>query len=226
MIINKLNIFGNDNIGVYIFSNDKYTLIPRGLDTKTKEIISETLKTELVEAEVARSPLLGVFINGNNDIILVPKIVTNDELINLKENLKDVRVEILDVRATALGNVILMNNYGALLYPEFTEVEISKISQILGLQNIRKGGIANIITVGAVGVITNKGGVVHIDASEEELKNLEKLFNVKLDVSTVNFGSVFLRSGLVANSNGALVGSSTTGPEILRIQKALKGGEG
>jgi len=43
----------------------------------------------------------------------------------------------------------------------------------------------------------------------------------KANVGTVNRGNIFVRSGIVANSKGALVGYETTGPELLRIQSAL-----
>ncbi|MEM0373979.1 MAG: translation initiation factor IF-6 [Sulfolobaceae archaeon] len=223
MNINKLSIFNNDNLGVYIFCNDKYVIIPKGIDVKTKELIAETLKAEIIEAEVARSPLIGVFLVGNNNVLLVPKIITTEELSYLKQNLKDMRVEIFESKVTALGNTILLNDHAAYLYQDFSNEEVTRLSKLLQLDNIKKGTIANFITIGAVAVVTNRGGVVHIDATDNEVKELEKLFKVKIGVSTVNFGSVFLRSGLVANSKGALVGSSTTGPEILRIQKSLSG---
>ena len=60
-----------------------------------------------------------------------------------------------------------------------------------------------------------------MDASDEELRRLSEFFEVPVDIGTVNFGVAFIRTGLVANNYGALVGEKTTGPEILRITKAL-----
>ncbi|ACP35891.1 translation initiation factor eIF-6 [Sulfolobus islandicus Y.G.57.14] len=221
MNLQRLSIFGTDNIGVYIYTNNKYTVVPRGLDSETKENIVQILGTELIEAEISRSFLLGIFISGNDNGILLPKSTIDDEFRFLKENLRDCRVEVLNSKVTALGNTILTNNKAALIYPEFNDIEEKIIKETLGVEEIRRGKIAQMITVGSVGVVTNKGGLVHVDTSEKELKELEKLFSVKIDIGTVNFGSVFIRSGLVANDKGTLVGASTTGPEILRIQKAL-----
>jgi translation initiation factor 6 len=39
MNLQRLSIFGTDNIGVYIYTNNKYTVVPRGLDSETKENI-------------------------------------------------------------------------------------------------------------------------------------------------------------------------------------------
>ena len=221
MNLQKLSIFGTDNIGVYIFTTNKYTIIPKGLDSSTKESIAKTLGTELVEAEVSRSFILGILINGTDNGILLPKSVTDEELKILKDNLKDCRIEVLNSKVTALGNTILANNKGAIIYPEFNDIEEKIIKETLGIEEIKRAKIAQMATVGSVGVVTNRGGLVHVDTTEEELKELEKIFKVKIDIGTVNFGSVFIRSGLVANDKGVLVGSSTTGPEILRIQKAL-----
>ena len=221
MNLQKLSIFGTDNIGVYIFTTNKYTIIPQGLDSSTKESIAKTLGTELVEAEISRSFILGILINGTDNGILLPKSVTDEELKILKDNLKDCRIEVLNSKVTALGNTILANNKGAIIYPEFNDIEEKIIKETLGIEEIKRAKIAQMATVGSVGVVTNRGGLVHVDTTEEELKELEKIFKVKIDIGTVNFGSVFIRSGLVANDKGVLVGSSTTGPEILRIQKAL-----
>ncbi|MEM3305716.1 MAG: translation initiation factor IF-6 [Saccharolobus sp.] len=221
MNLQRLSIFGTDNIGVYIFTTNKYTIIPKGLDSLTKESIAKTLGTELVEAEISRSFILGALINGTDNGILLPKSVTDEELKILKDNLKDCRIEVLNSKVTALGNTILANNKGAIIYPEFNDIEEKIIKETLGIEEIKRAKIAQMATVGSVGVVTNKGGLVHVDTTEEELKELEKIFKVKIDIGTVNFGSIFIRSGLVANDKGVLVGSSTTGPEILRIQKAL-----
>ncbi|AWS00050.1 translation initiation factor IF-6 [Metallosphaera hakonensis] len=221
MNLQRFSIFSSDNIGVYIFTNNKYTIIPPNLDNQSKSILQENLKTELIETTVADSFLNGVFIAGNNQSILLPRIVREGELRKIKEQAKDITVEIVDVRATALGNIILANDRGALVYPEFSDAEMSAIGKALGVKEIRKGTIAQVMVVGSAGVITSKGGLVHVEASEEELKTLSSLFGVNLEVGTVNFGSAFVRSGMVVNDNGILVGSSTTGPEILRIQRAF-----
>ncbi|ARM76474.1 translation initiation factor IF-6 [Acidianus manzaensis] len=221
MNLQRLSIFGTDNIGVYLFSNDKYTLVPKNLDTEAKKIIKENLETEIIETTIADSYLIGVFVSGNNNVILLPKNIREDELKTIKEAAKDIRVEVLNLNITALGNTILCNDYAALLYPEFSDYEMKEIKKVLEIDSIKKGRIANVSVVGSVGMITDKGGIVHIDATDDEVAELSNFFKVKIDIGTVNFGSAFIRSGLIANYKGVLVGSSTTGPEILRIQKAL-----
>ncbi|MCY0859425.1 MAG: translation initiation factor IF-6 [Sulfolobaceae archaeon] len=221
MNIQKLTVFGNDNIGVYIFTNDKYTIIPKGLSEHSIKLIEETLKTEVIVSEIARTSLIGVFINGNNNVILLPRIASDDEIRTIKESAKDCRVEVLDIRPTALGNIFLLNDNAALIYTDLTDEEEQKVRNVLEMDNVKRGMIANILTVGSAGVVTDKGGLIHVEAKDEEVNELSKFFKVNIDIGTVNFGNPFIRSGLIANVKGILVGSSTTGPEILRIQKAF-----
>jgi translation initiation factor 6 len=108
-----------------------------------------------------------------------------------------------------------------MFHKEIEDHEIERMVRVLNVSKFRKGSIAGIPTVGSVAVITDKGGVVHPDVSDDELEGLSKFFEVPLDVGTVNFGVAFIKTGLVANNYGALVGERTTGPEIMRIMKAL-----
>ncbi len=221
MNLGKLSIFSNENIGLFLFTNDTYTLVPPGLSKEELNTIEEVLKTEIVETTISKSVLNGVFVAGNNEVVLLPRTVDEDEYRKLKERLKGVRVEILKIRPNALGNSILMNDNGALVYPELNETELKYVKEALQMDNVRRGTIANVLAVGSAGVVTDFGGLVHADAKEEELKGLEELFRIKLDTGTVNFGNAYVKLGLVVNKNGILVGSETTGPEILRIQQAF-----
>ena len=75
--------------------------------------------------------------------------------------------------------------------------------------------------MGMAGVATNKGLLVHPRVSEQEMAVLEELFELPVDVGTVNLGSPLVGSGLLANSYGYLAGDETTGPELGRIEDAL-----
>jgi len=97
------------------------------------------------------------------------------------------------------------------------------IRDVLGVEVVKRS-IAGIPTVGSVLVVTNRGGLIHPDAEEEEVKALSEIFRVPILTGTVNFGVSFVRIGLVANSYGAIVGEETQGPEIARIHMALGGG--
>jgi len=76
-------------------------------------------------------------------------------------------------------------------------------------------------TVGMAAVATNKGVLCHPKVTDEEKEMLSSLFQVPLMIGTVNHGIPLIGSGLIANSFGFVVGSSTTGIEMGRIEEAL-----
>jgi len=75
--------------------------------------------------------------------------------------------------------------------------------------------------VGSIAYVTNRGLLVYPLVTDEELNELRDLFKLTVDVGTVNKGSIFLGTGLIANSKGAIVGYETTGPELLRIHQVF-----
>ncbi|ABM81418.1 translation initiation factor IF-6 [Hyperthermus butylicus] len=222
-MIEYLNVHGNPNIGVYIYANNKIALVPPTLTEKDKKKIEETLGVEVIETKIADMIINGVMIAGNDNGLLLPRIVKPEELDYLREHIGDkVRLEILEVRQTALGNLIAANNRGALVSPLIDKAILDKIKSVLGVETIYQRHLANIPTVGSMIVVTNRGGVVHPGVSDDEIRILNSVFGVEFTTATVNFGLYFVKAGLVANDHGALVGDETTGPELMRIQQALR----
>jgi len=74
--------------------------------------------------------------------------------------------------------------------------------------------------VGAAVSATNRGFLAHPDL-EGELKTIEETLKVKGLCTTVNFGSPYVKAGVIANSNGYITGLRTSGVEMGRIDDAL-----
>ncbi|MEM4672247.1 MAG: translation initiation factor IF-6 [Sulfolobales archaeon] len=219
--IERASYYRNPNIGVYVYANNRLAIIPPNPDPDLKRYIAEVLKVEkIVETKISDLSLIGVMIGGNEKGLLLPKTVKEEELRILKENF-DGNIEILRINANAIGNLIAANSFGALVYREADSEVIKIVKDVLEVEVVERGALAGIPTVGSIIVVTNRGGIAHPDISEKELKILEEIFRVPFYNATINFGIPFVRSGLIANDKGALVGSNTTGPEILRISKAL-----
>lgn len=220
--MNKLSVFGNPNIGVYIFVNDEVAVVPPGLTTSEKEAIIETLNIELLETKIAGTIINGVMIAGNNRALIVPRNILDEELDYLVKSLKKygINVYVLESRHTALGNIILMNDEICIVPPGLEDSEARKIGDTAGVEVVKKT-IMGLNIPGTLAVITNKGGVIHPDIDDNELSELEKLLGFSLERATVNSGVPFIKTGLIANKYGALVGELTTGPEIMRIQRGL-----
>ncbi len=222
-MLELLSIFGNPNIGVYIFANNKIALVPPGLPGKEKSKITSVLGVEVIEVEVAGMSINGVMVAGNDNGILLPRIVRPEEVDMLRETIgSTLKIEVLETRSTALGNLITANSRAALVSPLIEESVVDKIAKTLGVEQVRRQALAGIPTIGSMMVVTNRGGIVHPGISEEEQRFLRSLFKVDIDIGTVNFGVYFVKAGIVANDKGVLVGEETTGPELMKIQQALK----
>ena len=64
-----------------------------------------------------------------------------------------------------------------------------------------------------------------VGKKDEDIEKLRRIFQVEVDVGTVNKGRTIIRSGIVVNDYGCLVGEETTGFEIVRIMEVLGKGK-
>lgn len=224
MIIEKANYYGNPNIGIYIYANDKIALVPKDTEDKLIKLIKSVLNiSTVVRISIADTNIINVFVVGNNKGILLPHIVKEHELSIIRQVFEK-NVAVVKTRFTALGNVCLVNDRAALIYSQAYEELKNIIKEFLEVENVEKGVINDIPTVGSAAYVNNIGGLIHPDATEKDLEYLSNLFKVRVDIGTVNFGIGFIKSGLVGNSSGLLVGERTTGPEIMRISKVFGSG--
>jgi len=129
-------------------------------------------------------------------------------------------VTVMNTKKTAYGNMVLANDHGAIVGPGLEREEVNKIADTLGVETI-SSEIAGLPYVGALATATNKGVLAHPMLKEEERKVLEDVFKVPVDVGTVNCGIPYVSTGMLGNSNGAVVGLLTTGPEMFIIGQAL-----
>lgn len=220
MVVIRVNFNGNPNLGVYAIATDKYVLVRFDLYQKTLNRLKDTFKTPVLKTKIAESSIIGVFAVGNSNGILVPYFTLESEINTLKKEL-GVIVEKVPSKMTALGNIILANDKGAVAHPELERKAIKVIEDVLDVEVVC-GKIYRLPLVGSMSVATNKGAIVHPMASDEELGWLSSVLKVPVDIGTVNHGSPFVGAGMIANSHGAATGLPTTGPELLRIERALE----
>ncbi|NPA47906.1 MAG: translation initiation factor IF-6 [Thermococci archaeon] len=224
MHIERLDFEKSPYLGVYGVASDRVAFIREGVSRKKVETIEEVLKVPVVEISLMKSRIIGIFAAANSHAMVVPWYVWDRELELIRTKLKelgvDIEVEPFRSRLTALGNLILTNDRAALVSPRFTREEAARLGEILGVE-VERGIIADYVSVGSVGVVTNRGGLVHPDTTDEELEWLSNLFGVDIYVGTANMGVPFVGSCMLANSKGAVVGMTTTGPEMVKIEEAL-----
>ena len=206
MKFKKISVRGDPNIGLRGFATDEYVLL--GSEIPETNI----LKANVHIIKIAQTELSGIFTSGNSSGIVLPKIIEKEELEEIKK--LGLNTLILKTKETAIGNLILCNDNGAIVSP-LLEKYVKEIESCLNCE-VAVSTIANLSIVGSCGIATNKGCLLHRDATEEEAKLVEDVLKVKVDIGSVG-GSPFVKSGIIANSHGLLVGEHVTGPELERI---------
>lgn len=213
----RISFNGSPNIGVFVANTEELAVVPPELSQQDVEIIKQELKVEIIRTTIDESSVVGSLVAGNSHGLIVSKYTLDSEILKLQ---KFTRVAKLPDKMTAVGNLILANDYAAIVHPQLSKKAIEVINRTLKVKAV-KGTIAGLKTVGTAGVATNRGLLVHPNLTEEELKLLEKVFELPVDIGTVNLGSPLIGTALIANSKGYLAGSLTTGFELGRIEEAL-----
>ncbi len=81
--------------------------------------------------------------------------------------------------------------------------------------------IAGFNQTGAVMVANNSGAAIHPEADEEDMKTFGNIMGVKIEQTTINNGIPYVMSGIVVNNHTVVVGSLTSGPEIMMLTRAF-----
>ena len=209
---------GSPNLGVSISATENIAITPPNILDGMVDLITECLEVSVIKTPISGSNLTGALTCGNSNGIVVSKYTFDNELDVIRE--EGIEVERLPDKLTAVGNILLANDFGALVHPFISDNAIEVISHVLDVE-VERGSIAKFKITGSVATATNKGVLVHPAASEEELESIEKLFNTHADVGTVNNGTQLVGACAVANSKGVIVGLNTTGPELARIEETF-----
>ena len=215
-MIRTIDIYDTPMIGVFATCTDNIALVPPMTKLDICARIEKSLDVRVVETLVNGSVVVGALSRGNSNGFLFSYGTNTREL----QKLTGVKVETLPDRLNAVGNIVLANDSASLVHPELSDRAIETISRTLNVA-VYRGTIAGIKNVGMAGVVTNKGLLVHPRVTSSEREILEKIFELPVSIGTTNFGTQMLGSGILANSNGYLAGSETTGPELGRIEEAL-----
>lgn len=209
-----------DFIGVFATATDSTLLISPDIIKRDIEDLKEELDIKNTYiGNIGSTSTIGALTTGNSIGLLVPREISDNTIKKMEQS---INLNILKIQSklNAVGNLVLVNDDAALVTPRFSEKTIKNIEETLGVK-AHKGTIAGLNTVGSVAIATNKGILVHPEATEDEIKKLEQIFGVKAFTGTINYGSPFIGNSILANSTGYVVGKTTTGPELGRIEEAL-----
>ncbi len=218
MHILTTNINGNPNLGLVGDCNNDYCLVGKEVPESRAEKIGQALKVPVHRINICGTSLLGVFLAGNSKMLLVPHIAFDDEIEEL--NKLGIKHTIIKTDLTALGNNLLCNDKGCLANPDFSANVKKQIRQALDV-TLHPGVIADLNIVGSLAVLNSKGCLVHQDITKAEEKEIKGLLGLNCITGTVNMGNPFIKSGVLCNDKGFVIGDQSGGPEITNADEAL-----
>jgi translation initiation factor 6 len=204
-------------LGVFATCTNEFIFVPQDTLDETINDLEVSLGVTGVRISIGGSSIIGSLLGGNNRGTIAAGFIMEKEIRRIRKYTKASR---LSGELNAAGNLILANDTAALVHPDMSDRALRVIQNTLGV-DVMKGTIAGLKTVGMAGIATNKGILVHPKTTGGELEVIERLFDLPVDIGTINFGSPLVGSGLLANSNGYVAGEETTSPEITRIIDAL-----
>ena len=213
------DVFGDPNVGIFSFANEKLAILPAGVGSKKLASFKQALGVDAYAVGIADSRLVGVYVTGNSNSIIVPYITSDLEVKMLKAT--GARVEVLFERRTALGNVVLCNDYGAVLDPRLKTPTVDTINKVLDVP-VSTATIGGLPHVGALATASNNGVLANPVILESEMRKISQALGVPVEKGTVNSGVPYPKCGIVVNSRGAVVGSSTLGAELLALSRVFQ----
>ncbi len=222
MEFERIDIEGNQDLGVFGAISEEYAIVPRELDEKLREVIGKTLDVKIISSSIDGSSLIGSLTEINSNGIIVSETISEDEINNLKETNLD--IEFISGLMNASGNLVVSNNKKALVHPDISDEDKQKIEDTLNV-DVLPTQISGVKNVGAAVALNNKGALIHSKVDDEKIKEIEDFLGIPTGIGTVNHGSPMVGSGILTNDKGFLVGSRTTGHELGRIENTLFGEE-
>ncbi|KAG8954286.1 Eukaryotic translation initiation factor 6 [Tulasnella sp. 424] len=214
----------SSDIGVFAKLTNSYCLTAVGGSTNFHSVFESELADVIpvVQTTIGGTRIIGRLTTGNRHGLLVPMTTTDQELQHLRNALPDtVALQRVDERLSALGNVIVANDYVALVHPDIDRETEEIIADVLKVEVFRQT-LADNVLVGSYSAITNQGGLVHPKTSINDQDELSTLLQIPLVAGTVNRGSDVIGAGLVVNDWCAFTGFDTTATEISVIEAAFK----
>jgi len=219
MGLHLLDIYRSPNIGVFMKANDRFLLVPKGLAVTKSDKLARDLEVTAVPSSIGESRLLGPLISMNGNGVLVSRMAENEEVAEIK-SATGLNVSRLQSKFTAIGNLVVGNDRCSLVSPILDAAAVSQVRDVLGTE-VEKVAIGEFYQVGSLVVATGSGAAVYPGLNEHEVERLGSLLGVDAYPTSVNRGVPYVASGIVANSRNAVVGSQTTGPELVFITRAL-----
>ncbi|MFB6282739.1 MAG: translation initiation factor IF-6 [Halobacteria archaeon] len=214
----RSNFRGSPFLGVFGTATKNSLFVTRDVDD-VSELMEELGVDQVYQGTVGGSTVLGSVVAGNSSGVILSGDALDREVEEMEET-AGVEVRRIPGKINAVGNVVLANDDAAYLSPELSPEAKEVVGEVLDVE-VETGTVAGLGTVGSGGVASNRGVLVHPRTNDTEMDRLRETFDLKVEVGTINYGTPLVGSGLLANTEGYVAGTETTGAELGRIEEAL-----
>jgi len=218
----RVQFENSSEIGVFAKLTNSYCLVAES------KSFQKSFEAELAEhipvivTSIASTRPIGRLVVGNSKGLLLPNTTTDQEMLHIRNSLPDtIVVQRIEERLSALGNVIVANDYVALVHPDLDKETEEIVADTLGVEVFRQTISGNSL-VGSYCALTNKGALVHPNTIIEDQNELAALLQVPIMAGTINRGSAVIGGGLVVNDWTAFCGMDTTATEVMLVEKVFK----
>jgi len=221
--------FENSNdIGVFGMLTNSYCMVGVNGSENFYSVFEGELSDVIpvFHTSIANMNIVGSLAVGNRKGLLVPTTTTDQELQHIRNSIpEEVKIQRVEERLSALGNVIVCNDYCALVHPDLDRQTEEIVIDVLGVEVFRQT-VADTSLVGSYCRITNQGGLVHPKTTIENQDELSSLLQIPLVAGTVNRGSEVIGAGMVVNDWMSVCGLDTTSTELNVVESIFKIGDG
>ena len=221
MTVELAQFAGNINIGLYAVTTNKFSIIADSLPAKFKETIQRVLQTDIYSFTIDPT-IVGALMTGNSNGLVISSIISQEVEKELKDTFPNLTISRFEFDYFALGNLILTTEKVSIVSPLIPKATREVIGETLGTEIVTLK-LNNSDLIGSL-VVTNSIGALAspLVNNNDELENIMEILSLKkIDTSTVNRGAQFPSSGIICNSNGAILGQNSTGIETIAITNAL-----
>mmetsp|Transcript_9877 Transcript_9877/g.22578 ORF Transcript_9877/g.22578 Transcript_9877/m.22578 type:complete len:224 (+) Transcript_9877:519-1190(+) len=220
----KLNLYGKEDIGNYIFLTNNYCILPYDISSKNYNIIKSELnnKIEIICTTISETNSIGNILVGNSKGLIVPNTITSQEQKEIVDFLPDnVLIKKSSDNLTNLGNYLCNDEVIGLCNPELSTSTYELISDVLGIE-IFKLTLGNEKMIGTFSKFNKNGGIVYPLISTEDQNELVEITGVPFIAGTVNSGCMTVGKGIVCNDKFIFCGYKTNQTELHVIKNIFE----
>ena len=219
----KIKVFGGDYIGLYVKASNAYLLYHSSIPIQKINLLKKELHVPALPVYLVNTLIVSPFLAGNKNGLVIPYLLEDyarESLVNSLREL-DINIGIIRDKHTSLGNLILANDRGAVVSPIMSISSRKLISDVLDVE-VTTSTIGRFSYVGSLAVSNNAGTLIAPVVKDDEKIIIEDVLKTSLYTGTINGGVEFISSGTVVNDNGVVVGTATTGKELMMISQAFE----